>query len=662
MNIKKIQIKAHAAHRVAMGLFCVLLMFSQSLIAQISAGGTPLSYSSEFQEKYQLPSLSTTLLPPFPLSQIQEEDSRSQRAQRFAAPIPVNLGIYNSGEWTELSNQDRLWRLHIQSKNALAIALQYDQFYLPPGATLYMYSPDQRQVLGAYTAQNNQASGKMLTGLIKGSNCILEYYEPANVRGMGQLHIFQVQHAYEAQVLEDSGYEFQIKGGNEEAFGYCTSLDCEINVNCPEGHDLQNEKRGVCRIMMVAEEGMNFCSGSLINNTNNDGTPYVLSAFHCMDGYTPQYDFWRFDFNYESNGCTNNPDQEPDFQSIVGCHLKAGNSDSDFTLYEINKRIPSHFNVYFNGWNRSGSVPFYSSLLHHPSGDVKKISIDDDPAQIYGESISWSNDVVTPPKFHFRTVFDAGTFEVGSSGGSLFDHNGQIIGQLHGGNASCTRFIAFFGRFHYSWDSGNNPETRLSDWLDPRNMGVINLRGINAPEEGTLAITGFVQTENNNRVKDVNVTLSGIFSRTTTTDEWGRYFFTGLNPNQDYRIQFNKEGDIKNGVTTFDLIKIRRHILGIDYLNSPYKNIAGDINNSKNISTLDIIQMRQLILAIREDFPNNTSWRFMPVDFIYTNPSEQPFEYVFPESILIENLTEEIKLDFLGIKIGDVNLSANPEN
>lgn len=632
------------------GLMVACLLVSESITAQISAGGWPVSFSQPFLEP-----LEVVDLPTINVKKLLREDEKRGNTTRFAAPILVDLGLENAGQWETLSNGDRIWRLKIHSEGALGLALLYDQFYLPKGAQLFMYDEEHRQILGAYTYRNNKVSQKMMTGLVQGETTILELYEPKHQKGQSHLHIFTVQHAYKKYSPSDETTP-PTSAFNE--FGFDTSLDCEIDINCSQGNEWQDEKRGTCRIVMILAEGMGYCSGTLVNNTNNDGTPYVLSAFHCMDGFTPLYDFWRFDFNYELSFCNSN--NEPDFQSMVGCFERAGWANSDFLLLELQNAIPQDYNVYFNGWNRGSNVPFYSANIHHPRGDVKKIAIDSDPATIFPSPIAWSNDVTTPSNYHFRVEYNEGTFEIGSSGGGLFDHNQRLIGQLHGGNANCDQFIAFFGRFHYSWAGGGSTNKRLREWLDPANLGVTVLDGTNAPNGETVSIMGRVHFPDHRGIGGVTVKLDGAVERTALTDTTGTFLFIGLPSGADYTIEIEKNFNARNGLTTFDLIKIQKHILNVEPFETPFRMIAADANNSASISNFDIIKIRKVLLNIDTAFPDNPSWKFIPNDFIFQNPEHDPYEYDFPSFILIENLTEDYEMNFTGIKIGDVNESANP--
>ena len=119
-----------------------------------------------------------------------------------------------------------------------------------------------------------------------------------------------------------------------------------------------------------------------------------------------------------------------------------------------------------------------------------------------------------------------------------------------------------------------------------------------------------------------------------------------------------KDCDPLNGVTTFDLVLISRHILGVQALNSPYKIIAADANHSNSVTTFDLVALRKLILFIDADFPNNTSWRFIDAGYTFPDPGN-PFETPFREEIVVtESQNPAMNIDFIGVKIGDVNNNA----
>jgi len=140
---------------------------------------------------------------------------------------------------------------------------------------------------------------------------------------------------------------------------------------------------------------------------------------------------------------------------------------------------------------------------------------------------------------------------------------------------------------------------------------------------------------------------------TIITSNTGQYNFD-VNEGGDYSVTPMKTDDIRNGVSTFDLALISKHVLNVESLNSPYKIIAADANRSGSVTTLDLVAIRKVVLFVGNEFPNNTSWRFVDKDFIFTNP-QNPFANVFPEVKNYNNITGANMADFVGIKIGDVS-------
>ncbi|MEL7122206.1 MAG: T9SS type A sorting domain-containing protein, partial [Bacteroidota bacterium] len=172
------------------------------------------------------------------------------------------------------------------------------------------------------------------------------------------------------------------------------------------------------------------------------------------------------------------------------------------------------------------------------------------------------------------------------------------------------------------------------------------------------SIAGLISTEEANAVEDVMVDLSGQFNTQLMTGDDGNYTFNELEIGYDYSVTPSLDADYLNGVSTFDLVLISKHILGLEQLNTPYKLIAADINNSRTITTLDLIQLRKLILSIDNEFSNNASWRFIPSDYTFPLPAD-PWSENFPEVLNINNFTDDMMAgDFTAIKVGDVNGSA----
>ena len=411
-------------------------------LAQVSTPSTPKSFYID----ENLP-LSTIALPSFDVDQFLIEDDNEMRSgdtkpYRFANPISVNFNMNNSGIWTELEDGSMVWRLKIESLGAFSLNIIYDIFDIPDGAEFFVYSDDKEMVLGAFTSFNHKPHGGFSTAPVKGDKIILEYNQPSNASFDGNISISTIAHDYRNVFF------------NEER-GYGDSGSCNNNVACSIGDDWQDEIRSVA--MILTSGGSRLCTGSLINNATQDLSPYFLTANHCLGGNNS----WIFMFNYESPQCSNQ--NGPTNMTVSGSSLLASSSTSDVALLLLNETPPQDYNVHYAGWDVSGSTPSTPVGIHHPSGDIKKISFDYDNASNSGNY--WDVD-----------SWDDGTTEPGSSGSPLFDgETHRIIGQLYGGVASCTNFgYDTYGKTSVSWNLG------LSDYLDPNNTGLSYIDGIDA--------------------------------------------------------------------------------------------------------------------------------------------------------------------------------------
>lgn len=456
--------------------FTLLIVFfvSPALNAQVSMGGEPYSWQNNLE-------ITRITMPPVNVSALKAEDQEDQLMKdipfRFAFGHTVNMNTNNCGNWTILANGDRVWMLEIVSKGALSINLTFSEYYLPKGAKLFIYSPDETYKIGALTDFNNKPHIQLGTAPIPGDKIIIEYFEPADVDFQGVLTIGTVAHAYRDI--------FKLAEKFEKGFG--DSGDCNNNVVCPEAEIWENQIRSVALITLG--NGTRFCSGSLLNNVTNDETPYFLTANHCIEGQTVST--MVFIFNYQSDICDPGGDGNDGelTQSVSGATLLEntntpgpGNStdpmDTDMAFLLLSESPPSDYNVFYSGWDNSGVIPASTVGIHHPSGDVKKISFDEDAAQITGYFDLTGNGGGTT---YWRIVnWEDGTTEGGSSGSSLFNDNRQIIGQLHGGQASCSNNVNdYYGRLALSYQF-------IAEWLDPNNTGVTSILGW--PEPGTSPI------------------------------------------------------------------------------------------------------------------------------------------------------------------------------
>ena len=207
-------------------------------------------------------------------------------------------------------------------------------------------------------------------------------------------------------------------------------------------------------------------------------------------------------------------------------------------------------------------------------------------------------------------------------------------------------------------EHGMVTESRTISSAEFENIGkleyiqILKLQNIDA--EGMAVVSGTIMDWKQQTVEEVAVNAMENMEMMTQAD--GFYNFE-LPMNNPYTIQPQKNEQPLNGVSTFDLVLISKHILGITEFDNPYQMIAADANNSGSITAFDMVQLRQMILNIKTEFTNNESWRF--VDAAYEFTTDQPLAEDFPEVIQITNLTQDMDMDFVAVKVGDVNGNAS---
>jgi len=431
--------------RIFVFIAALLACLTISLSAQVASEGIPYSSTSTLPDEIPVMTMPGVDLPA--LQREDEIEAAEGLPYRFGVPFDVEYDMETSGRWDTLPNGDKVWRLKIVCPGAYTINLLYSNYWLPEGAKFYIYNENKTEILGAFTSLNNKDHGEFATGLLRGDVCILEYNEPSFVTQKGAITVSRVVHGYK-DILADFG----------------DSGSCNNNVHCPEGDPWADQIRAVA--MILTGGGFRICSGSLVNNVNQDLTQYFLTANHCLGGENS----WIFMFNYESPNCSNI--NGPTNQTVSGSTLLATRTESDFALLLLSEQIPESYNVYFAGWSNINVASPNAVGIHHPSGDIKKISFQNDPLI----SADYLQDTGTT---HWKIDnWEDGTTEGGSSGSPLYDNNHRVVGQLHGGYASCTSITPdWYGKFSLSWNGGSTPSTRLRDWLDPQNTGATTLDG-----------------------------------------------------------------------------------------------------------------------------------------------------------------------------------------
>ncbi|MGI6592883.1 MAG: T9SS type A sorting domain-containing protein [Bacteroidales bacterium] len=442
-------------------LFLTFTMISNLAISQISKLGTPWSFINKVTD---INNIDTYVMTPPDIDMLKADDElmyKFDKKIRIGVIQRVDIDANNYGSFDYLPNGDIIWRIKIYSKDAKALSALFDYYKLPQGVKLYVYNPDKTFVLGAYTSEINNDENIVPIQSVPGEEMILEFNIPSSIDDFSFFNLGEICYIY-----RDLGID--------KASG-----SCNVNVACSEGANWVNQKNGVVKIRLRAGSYYYLCSGSLVNNTKNDCTPYILTADHCgYESSTNDLNYWIFYFNYEAGTCNGTT---PIYynHTVTGCTLVAHdnygstNSGSDFFLVKLKNNVPQNYNPYYNGWSRYTTPISTSGVgIHHPGGDIKKIS-------------TYQNTLYSGYSTHWRVSWVAtanghGITEGGSSGSPLFNSSGKIIGTLTSGTTSCDNLNGsdYYGKFSYHWASnGSTNDKKLQPWLDPLNQNPMELNG-----------------------------------------------------------------------------------------------------------------------------------------------------------------------------------------
>lgn len=447
-------------HARSLVLSIAAIALSLELCAQETVGGIPLGLLNGW-DRHDIP---TVIAAPFDAAAVALDDT--ERDREGALPLygrfqAVHADPLMTGQWTELGNGDRVWRQRVLSPGALAMELFFADHHMPPGSILHVYDEAGGQLQGGYTAYNTQPDGSFSTDMVYGDACIIEYYEPGDVRGQGGFRLTQVAHAY------------RMVGGER-------ADPCQVDVNCSEGAAWTNQRDAVVRIRVVIPQGVGFCTGVLMNNTGQNCDPLVLSAFHCSQGSSAaQFNQYQFRFNYQRLNCGTGDPQAGN--TVTGCTRLADSNDnggdngSDFVLVRLNNPLPANINAFYAGWDATGMGSGSGVSIHHPAGDEKKVST-------YTANLVSSSWWLATGS-HWRVSWAAtanghGVTEGGSSGSPIFNAAKRVLGTLTGGASCCTlngcgqgtspTAPDYYGKMSYHWSQNPNPASeKLRLFLSP---------------------------------------------------------------------------------------------------------------------------------------------------------------------------------------------------
>jgi len=439
-------------------LFIYLVVCTQVVNAQVYVRYNTNKEKLEKLEhikKFIPNSLSAKILPSFDYAQLITEDKAREHPglpARYGKKFDVQWSLSNSGTWSELEG-NKIWHLKIHSPGAYSLGLLFEKFYLPDEATFLIYNEPESFMYGPLTSNSNKIHEKFSTGPIQGETIILELTVPKILQNKVKLQINGIIHGYKDLFKTQVGY-------NDS--GSCLDYN---DVECFDNPDWDDESDAVVRLI----NGIYYGSGALVNNTANDYTPYLLTAFHNIDvddsdaiSATEEQAVANclFQFHYKSPTCNGS---NSSYIQFTGGDLVASLYDSDFALIDLDNSPVGNENITYLGWDNRNNTPTSGTVIHHPSGDVMKISLSNTSPNIVGNLWEYQ--------------FYSGITEGGSSGAPVLNQSNRVVGQLLGTYAgdpiSCSNQdgLTLYGKFDISWDDNSNNDNQLAHWLDPDNTG-----------------------------------------------------------------------------------------------------------------------------------------------------------------------------------------------
>lgn len=433
-----------------------------------------------------------------PAVDIEAEKSQALSTKDVPLKYAVNTHIEDiyhskgksqSGSWTPMFDGSWEYQLRISAKNATSLNVGMIDFFLPPSAELWVSTDDQNIMRGPYDGSYNQKHGFFWVGDVPADHINIRISVSAGEKQYLSFSVENVTRGFYKYWQEPS---YQNKSGS-----------CNVDVACPEGGDWESQINSVGRYSFATSEGGFVCTGQLINNTAQDGTPLFSTADHCgysgNGGQEPLLTRQNvaasiaLTWNYQSLTCRTPESSQSGTQISIngfnqrqsGATYLASNPASDFSLVKLNRIPNANYGLEYTGWDRRDIAPDSAVSIHHPSGHAKRISFENDALSITSY-LSTARGAAT----HLRVEdWDLGTTEGGSSGAGLWNSDQLFVGQLHGGFAACANDSDdWYGRLYVSWDNGNNAQSRLKDWLDPINTGQQTLQGIDGCEAPTISI------------------------------------------------------------------------------------------------------------------------------------------------------------------------------
>lgn len=564
-------------------------------------------------------SLNSIPLDAVPLVEIPEldwaaifaEDARrssKDEAPRYAIPHEVRITPKDDGIWERIDNLTMRWSLRVRSENAISLNLGFAQWKLPSTASMNISASDGSMSIRPFNSSDNKPHGELWTPVVQGDDLLIEILVSP-----------RQQRAVNTGIVLTSinvGY----RGFYEQ--GVDRSGSCNYDVVCAEGDDWWDE---IPCVAVISTGGSTFCSGFMVNNTYQDRTPYFMTAYHCgvsSNSAPSLVTYWNYQNSYcrvPGSGDSGGPGDGQLNQFNTGAtHLISGSS-TDYTLVVMDDSPDDEWEISFCGWDATGYESPQGIGIHHPATDEKRISFEFEPTT----TTSYLGTSIPGDGTHVRIEdWDLGTTEPGSSGSPVFNVDHQVIGQLHGGYASCTSQTSdWYGKFSVSYAAG------LDQHLDAANTGALTLdtlpgTGLSVtPGEGTTHLCSYPCSSPTNEMVTYTLTNNSPASLSYTIAHSGSSFLEFLS---------STFGTIPAGGTVPFTVQVKAGTFGIGVHNATIT--FHDTTNDQQVQRLHTLEIGQTEFDVT---PEDHFFTGGPVGgpfdgtMLYTVSSTQPTAFDF---------------------------------
>lgn len=369
-------------------------------------------------------------------------------------------------QWTAAANGTRVAAISFTAQGAHGLRLGVVAKQLAPGTLLRVYSQASAgsvlQISGQEVLQriqlNLQAGDTSLNGQtwwtpdLGSDEVTLEVELPPGVsEDAMDISVPRVSHIFE---------NLSVPAEGEVTAKINESASCQLDATCYD--DYANQRNAVARMMFTSDGNSYLCTGTLLNDSQSSGTPYFLTANHCISTQAEATSL-QTDWFYRAPTCNSRTLSDATTKRVNGAALLYASSSTDTALLKLNDTPPA--GAYFAGWDATAVDTGVSVVgLHHPRGDLLKFSM----GAVSGQTACFPTSATQfscggTTGNYYRVNWSQGSTEGGSSGSALFKGGSQVIGTLYGGSSSCTATTApeYYGRFDVAFNAA------MKNWLSP---------------------------------------------------------------------------------------------------------------------------------------------------------------------------------------------------